>query len=262
MFQIGVTVNFADTIAALNGRRDQLPFATSVALNMTAKAAQAAEVHEMTDVFASPTPWTLGGVGISPATKDYLTAAVFLKNDQATSRGTPADVYLTPEIRGGARDLKRFEYAFRSAGVLPSSYFMVPGQGAEIDRFGNMAHGQITKLLSYFAAFGVTYQTGFTSNTTAAGRAKLAKGSAAKNNAGFVYFVALPGGHLFPGIWQRFQFGGKGNRQGALKPIIMFVDSAHYEAIYDFTGVGELTVAAEFPNKLQLATQQALATAR
>lgn len=259
-FQVSVTINTADTLAALAGRRDQMPFAAALALTRAAVAVKDAERREMIDVFANPTPWTLNSLRTTIATKENLTAVVSLVSD--TSSGTPADVYLTPEIRGGSRELKKFEYAFRSAGVLPSSMFMVPGQGARIDQYGNMGAGQITALLAYFSAFGITYQAGFTSNVSAAGKAKLAKGSAQHNSAGFVYFVSRPGDRLFPGIWQRFQYGGKGNRGGALKPIIMFVDNAHYQAIFDFDYVAQITVEKQFPALLQAATQQALATAR
>jgi hypothetical protein len=223
-----------------------MPFAISLALNKTAKLVVDAQVKEMQDVFDRPTPWTLKGVGSQPSTKTDLRAFVFLKDRSAVSSGHPADVYLAPQIRGGDRNLKAFELAFRSAGVLPSSYFMVPGQGASMDQYGNMNRGQIVQLLSYFRALGSTYQAGFTGNRRKDKRTPVG------------YFAAQPGGHLTPGIYERVTFAG-GSK---IKPLIIFVDAVHYEAIYDFNFVGKTTVEREFPAQLAAATQYAIKTAR
>lgn len=259
MIRIAATFDVSKTLVALQGRREQMPFAIALALTKTAGLVKDAERKEMIDVFDKPTPWTLNSVGTKPATKEDLSSIIFLKDRSGVSTGTPSDEYLSPQIKGGDRALKPFEYAFRSVGVLPSSHFMVPGQGAKLDQYGNMARGQIVQILSYFQAFG---EKGYSANVTPEGKRKLAQGSKRQNTAGFAYFAVQPGSHLFPGIYQRFMFGSAGARQGAIKPIIMFVDSAHYEAIYDFAGVGELVVANQFPSELAKATSYALATAR
>jgi hypothetical protein len=244
--QLSATLSVADTLQALDYRRNQIPFAAALALTRTAQAVQVAQVAEMRDVFDRPTPWTLKGVAIKPATKTDLRSFIFLKDRTAmSSGGAPADEYLTPEIRGGSRELKRFELMFRSIGVLPSSHFMVPGQGAKLDQYGNMARGQIVQLLSYFQAFRVG---GFTANITAEKRKALGK-------AGGGYFAVQPGAsHLKPGIYART---GK-----SIRPIMMFVSSAHYEAIYDFGYVGKITVEKEWPGQLQRAIEETNRTAR
>lgn len=253
-FTIGARFDTSDVLARLNGQARQVPFAISLALNRTAAAVKDAEEREMRDVFDRPTPWTLRGVGSAPSTKSDLRAVVFLKDRSAVSSGHPPDVYLTPEIRGGTRNLKAFELAFRSAGVLPSSMMMVPGSAMTLDAYGNIPTGLIVQLLSYFKAFP---EQGYRANVTEARKAKLKRGT--KKQQGFEYF-ALRGAHgkLPPGIYKRVMFA----HGSSVKPIIVFVDSAHYEAIYDFGFVGESTVAKQFPIELASATTQALATAR
>lgn len=253
MIVLSVKDSTADILRQLAVQKGQMPFAAALALTRTAGLVKDAERKDMIDVFDRPTPWTLNSLYVKPATESDLRAFVWLKDERAVSTGTPADKYLTPEIQGGARSLKPFELAFRSAGILPSSHFMVPGAAAKIDQYGNMAKGQIVQLLSYFKAFP---EQGYKANLTAAGKAKLRKGT--KTRQGFEYFVGQPANGRLPlGIWQRVYFA----MGTALKPIIIFVDSAHYAAIFDFGFTAQITVEREFAGQLRQATQEALASA-
>jgi hypothetical protein len=254
MISIGISSNVQDTIRQLNARRDQVPFATAVALTRTAVKVKDAEYKEMVDVFDRPTPYTLNSLYAKGATKQNLEAVVWLKYD--TSKGTPADKYLTPEISGGQRRLKRFERALRSVGALPDGYFAVPGAAAKMDAYGNMATSQIVQILSYFRAFRpeIGYH-GFLSNITDKRKAKLARGT--KRQLGFEYFVGSPGDRLPLGVWQRFGFA----RGSAIKPILIFVKSAHYPIRLDFGYVAQQTVNREFSGEFQRALAEATASA-
>lgn len=254
MLQLGVRTDIDSTIRALDAvGSNQIPFATAKALTATAGLVREAEYREMRDVFDRPTPYTLNSLFVKPATKQSLTATVWLK-DVAGKRGTPAAAYLSPDIAGGARVLKPFELMLRTAGVLPSSYYAVPGSGATIDAYGNMSRGQINQILAYFRAFP---QTGYLANTTDKKRAALARGT--KKRIGFEYFVGQPGnGELPLGVWQRFNLA----HGSAIKPILIFVDHATYKAIYDFAYTAESTVEREFPGQFKAALAEALATAR
>lgn len=254
MFRIDIRDNLKETSAWLDDvQREQMPFATALALTRTAALVKEAELREIDDVFDRPTPYTRNSLFTKPATKRDLNAYVWLKDDRAGS-GTPATQYLSPNIAGGLRTLKRFETMLRGRGLLPDGYYAVPGSAATFDAFGNMSRGQIIQILSYFKTFNVA---GYSANITDKRKGKLARGTRSK--VGYVYFVGRPGDGKLPlGIWQRFNLG----HGTAIKPVILFVRSARYDAIFDFAFVAERVVEREFPRQFEAALRQALATAR
>lgn len=206
----------------------------------------------MKDVFDRPTPYTLSSVFIKPSTKSSLTAVVGLK-DQAT-KAIPASKFLQAQITGGPRRLKRYEVSLRAAGVLPPDYFTVPGKAAALDAYGNMATSQIIQILSYFRAFP---EAGYRANSTEKTRARLARGT--RKKMGVSYFVGSPGGGKLPlGIWMRVHSGfGQ-----ALRPILIFVQYAQYQPIFDFKYVAENVIKKEFSNELSRAFSEAVGTAK
>lgn len=254
MLTINVTSNIAETIKRLQAQAKQVPFATAVALTKTAQVVRQEEVKEMKDSFDRPTPYTLNSLFVKPATKTDLTARVWLK-DAWGGGNTPAARYLLPQITGGLRKLKPFEKMLRSVGALPAGMYAVPGSGAQMDGYGNMSSGQIQQILSYFKTFP---EAGYTKNLTKEGREKKWRGT--RNKRGFAYFVGRPADGKLPlGIWQRFNFGAMGS---AIKPIMIFVDRATYQIMYDFQYIADRTVKREFPRQFEAALRQEMATAR
>jgi len=238
--------------AGMQLEEKQLKFATRVALTRVAKKAEAAEGREMRDIFDRPTPFTMSGLFVRPATATNLTAEVKLK-DFAGKSSSPAATYLAAQIKGGMRGEKRFERALRSVGALPPGHRVVPGEGADVDSYGNMSRGQIVQILAYFRAFP---EAGYKANMTDKRRQALARGS--RTRQGVSYFCGSPGDRLPMGIWQRVHFA-----QGtALKPVMIFVRSAIYQAVFDFQYVAESTVEREFPAEFAAALAQARATQR
>lgn len=232
----------------------EFPFAMALALTRTAQDIQAAEVAEMKTVFDRPTPWTLNSTYIVPAKKDNLTATVWLKDEWAVgSSGTPASKFLAPQIFGGQRNLKRHEKALEYAGILPSGMYCVPGQGADLDAYGNMRASQIIQIIAYFKAFG---EQGYKANTTQERKDKMKKGT--KKTRGYEYFVIRERGRsrLKPGIYKRIGFGSFG---AAIKPIIMFVKRPGYKPRFDFFGVGNKVADNMLVRNFDLALESALA---
>lgn len=229
--------------------RKQVNYATARALSRTAVVVKAAEVREMKDVFDRPTPYTLNSVYVKSATKQNLSARVWLKDD--TSKGTPANKFLGPQIAGGLRGLKRFEKALRSKGYLPDGMIAVPASGAKLDAYGNMDRGQIVQMLSYLNAFG---EEGYRANMNEKKRKAFRKRKSA------AYFVGRPrGGKLPLGVWQRISAANV----NVLKPILLFVDAPRYESErFDFFYVAEITVKKTFKPELKASLEQAWATAR
>lgn len=212
--------------------RNEVPFAMAKALTKTAQDVQAAEIHEVKDVFDRPTPYTLSSFYVKPATKSKLEARVYIKNE--ASKGTPAIKFLKAQIEGGARKQKRFEKALQAAGIMPAGYYAVPGEGAKLDSYGNLDRGLIVQLLAYFKAFP---EAGYKANMTDKRKAALAKGNAKKGQQGVAYFVGQPGKKSPLGVWARYRmFGGS-----AVKPVLIFIKSAKYEQLLDFYYVSDVT---------------------
>lgn len=255
--QIDIRDNFKDVIANARGARDQVPFATAVALTWTGRDVRDAERSSMPTAFDRPVPYTLNSLYLKPATKQDLTARVWVKDERAGS-GTPATRYLVPEIEGGRRGVKAFERMLQRIGALPAGWAAVPGEGADIDQHGNMRRGQITQILSYLRAFG---EQGYSANITAKKQARMAKGTKAKR--GVSYFVSHgkyrdQTRHLPAGVWRRTDFGEAGT---ALTPIMIFVPRAQYRKRWDFYGIANREISAKFPGNFEKAYQQAVAKA-
>lgn len=240
----------------LAGLDKQARYAASLTLNTLARYPVPEAVrHEMRDSFDRPTPFTLNSLTVTKrATAADLSAVVDFK--QVGGGGRPASSYLRWQVSGGQRRLKAFEVALRSIGVLPGGYFMTPGQGAKLDAYGNVSRGQIVAILSYFKAFQEQGR-GFKANSTAASRARLAKGT--RSRLGFRYFVGRPGGRGQLGIYQDVRIGA-GLRE--LLPVFIFVQWARYEPRLDIKEAAQQAVRREVGPTYQAALTQALRTAR
>jgi hypothetical protein len=209
----------------------------------------------MRDSLDRPTPFTLNSLTVAKrATVADLSAVVDFK--QVGGGGRPASSYLRWQVEGGQRRLKGFELALRSIGVLPGGYFVTPGQGAKMDEYGNISRGQIVAILSYFRAFQEQGK-GFKLNSTAASRARLARGT--RTRLGYRYFAGRPGGRGQLGIYQDVRIA-PGVRE--LLPVFIFVQWARYEPRLDIKLAAELAVKREAAPIFQAALAQALRTAR
>jgi hypothetical protein len=225
-----------------NLEQHQLPFATARALTQTAKQAQRDYRSALPGIFDRPTPYTLSGTYVRPAKKTDLRASIELKDEWAVSKGTPAAKYLAPQILGGARRLKRFERRICTALGLPDTY-MVPGRGAQLDRYGNMGRGQLVKILS---AIGGLSDVGANANGKGRGRRKAD-----------VYFVAKSKSDGRPlGIWQVVG-------PGRVEPVLVFLRRApNYKPRFRFDEFMTSSFARHFPRLMKASLISALATAK
>jgi hypothetical protein len=252
MIKIDVRTNFPEVQRALANIGKQARFAAAVALTRTAQTAKREIERDMARVFDRPTSYTLNSLRIRPATASRLEAMVWVKDD--AGKGTPATKYLTPQIFGGARGMKRFEKALNRIGILPDGMMAVPGEAAPLDAYGNMSRGEIVRILAYFQAFG---QQGYTANMTQAKRDKLARGT--RKSHGLEYFVVRKGArNLQPGIWKRVQTGfGK-----SIKPIIIFVKQLSYRLRLPFFDTAQRVIDRDFGKEFHTALADALRTDR
>lgn len=244
----------------LEGMRDkQITFAAAVALTRTAQDIKTAEIAEMQKVFDRPTPYTLQGLYLKPATKQNLESMVYFKD--FAGKGIPATKYLPPEIHGGERRLKRFESALKRVGVLPDGMYVTPGSACPLDAYGNIPGSFIVQILSYFRAFG---EQGYRANITEKKMQKIKAGNARKGTRGYEYFVSYGKGtwsgrqHLPPGIYKRtgFAFGS------SIKPIFMFVRKPSYRQRFPFYDLAKKIAQSKFNANFSIALHEALRTAK
>lgn len=233
---------------------EQMPFATALALTRTAKAAKEEIERQLPSLIDNPTPYTMRGFRLYPATKQKLLAEVDFR--VAMGRGTQGRDYLSPLVYGGERKLKAFERSLQQTGLLPAGYAAVPGSAAKLDAYGNMSRGQIVQILSYFKAFG---QQGYRANITDKRKAAMAAGSKRTGARGISYFVGRPNGGRHPmGIWQKTSFGAMGS---SIKPIIIFVSKPAYRKTLDVPGIARRVIKERFADELGMAVAQAKRTA-
>ncbi len=220
--------------------------AAAAALNTTVLQAQLAQVDEMRSVFDRPTPWALGGVTHDKATASSLEAVVRIRGRSGSGGAIPAESFLRAQILGGVRRWKRFEVALFKVGVLPAGYFAVPGSGARIDAYGNMAGGHISQLLSYFQAYPPG-SAGRRQNTTAERRARLAETT--RRRQGVAYVAIKPGNrNLYPGVYEYRDLGGLGT---GIRAVLIFVRRAQYQKRFDFKRAAEEVIGRQLPVQWQ-----------
>ncbi len=252
--KFGVTSDLASRVKGwAEPARDQAPFATAVALTRTAGDGKRAVEAALPTVIDRPTPYTMGGFRLWPATKMKLRAEVDFRD--SFGKGSHARDYLAPQVFGGERKLKAFERSIQRVGLLPAGMSAVPGAAAKMDAYGNMSRGQIVQIMSYLRAFG---EQGYRANIT--DRRKAAINAGVKGKRGMAYFVGRPGGGRLPlGIWLREEFGQLGS---SLKPVVMFVKAPTYRKRLDVPGISERVVKERFPVHLTTSMQQAMRSAR
>ncbi len=86
-------------------QREQVPFATALALTRTAEDAREEHRRLLPVVFDRPTRYTMNALRVTTSNKYTLKASVFFKDPPGRGRH-----YLMPQVEGGSRPHKRFEY--------------------------------------------------------------------------------------------------------------------------------------------------------
>lgn len=230
--------------------KKQLPFAIAKALNDTAFEVVKAEKAEMKDVFDNPTPYVLNSARVfKRATKQKHEAVIEI--DRGVGFGKSPATILGPHIIGGSRPAKRSEEQLREKGYLDSNMFWAPGQGARLNKYGNISGPQIVQILSALksfreAGYNSNYNSNYTNNSIKRNKKSLAKR---------IFVQKEWGKTLIPGVYERTKTG--------VKPLLIFLENPQYEKErFDFFYVGQSVYDKQFENKLNEAIQYALATAK
>lgn len=209
---VGFSISFETDVSSLAAElprwaNDRIPSITRNALNDVVKLAWAGERTRIRGVFDRPTPLIQRSPLYTPATKQTLTAEVYIRDEGSRGGRAPSRI-ITPQVRGGTRQAKGFELLFRRRGMLLANEFVVPARDTPLDQYGNVRRSLITRILGSLG----TWRRG-----------------------GVRYFVPKRGaaGGLHPGVWEQFQ----GRR---VRPVLLFVaDTPDYRRRYPF---GEATI--------------------
>lgn len=224
--------------------REQIPFATAVAITRTAKLVERSLGDELRGNLDNPSPYITRGTFSTLAKKQNPNAIVGMR-DQASRGASPAQ-YVQEHFTGGTRGLKPFEVALQSIGALPRGMRAVPAEGMRRDRFGNPAAKDVTEIIGALRR-GISVFKGKGKSTVLAS-----------------WFVRMPNDmrrraqHIEPGIWRRV---GPAGRDG-LVPVFLFVNEASYSKRFDLRTTATKVVDRVFEGELAKALDQALRTAR
>jgi hypothetical protein len=245
-------------IDKLGGSERRLRAAAATALTRTAVAVKAAEQREMLDSFDRPTPYTLNSLYVKPATAQSGEARVGIKDDGGSSRS--AVNWLRWQILGGSRTQTGYEKLLTRAGAMRDDQRIVPAQGARLDAYGNVSRGQLVQILSQLRIDTTIGSTRALPRINANDSARQKRATANKirrsyGKAGGTY-VAFPNGRgrLKPGIYLNTgrDFGAKlgYGRSRSIVPVLLFVNSAHYQVRFDFGYAGLNEAKRTLPREL------------
>jgi hypothetical protein len=258
--QIKIDSNFKDLERKFSAYGKQVRFAAATTLTEQAVRARVEVKAAMQTAFDAPTRWTLEGMRIEKAKPAKLESGLYFKDGR---QGDPKSAlhYLIPQIYGGQRRAKRFEGRFRMQGYIVGQERLLPTKYAQIDAFGNMSRGQLTKILSQLKTAVVQ---GDYSN------ASDSKRSRAKRAVTQYFWSNGPGkpqrgnprrkDHLMRGVWEvrRFGFGN------SVRPILLVSSPGRvrYARRFDFPGIVQRSTSRNFNAIFQEKMRMALASAR
>ena len=222
--------------------REQLPFAYSQTINRLARQAVADLRAEMEKVFDRPTPWALNAFYARLGTKKKPIAEI--RTREFAGKGTPAWKYLTPEVFGGARRMKRFE---RALSAKFQTGMTVPGSGASLDQYGNISEADINRILSALGAFA---ENGYLAN-----RARKPRGARARRQQTFFLAHTRKDGTPL-GIYKVVS-------AGHVEPVLIFPRRApSYRIRFRYAQVIDASVKAHLDLFAREELQKAIDTAR
>ena len=203
----------------------QLPFASSVAVNETAKHMRGA-FNKGTNVFDRPNRFTQTAFRNTFANKNKLVSHVFAIDKQGADRSR----YLKYATKGGTRLPKGFELFFtgiKNDGTIPSNAYFMPTDLVKKDAYGNISRSTLKRVT---------------------------KGINGNARGGF--FIGTPRNNNMPaGIYRR-------SRKQLFPYFTVTTKQPRYDKIFDLNRIGNKVVERKFNTYLGIAIDKAMATAR
>lgn len=225
---------------------DELPRDVMTALNNVAFLTVPAVRGAIRESFDRPTPFSLNSPRVfkaRPSMRPY--AEVFLKDAPRFGQKH----YLLPEVKGGGRDAKPFEYLIGNSATR-----LIPAKSVQLDPYGNAPRKLYSSVLSQLNALRDPLQ-----NQTPDSRAKRKKRKQRGGTGKGDFFRVRPGqegpaAHLAPGVWERVETGFG----SAVRPVFVEARSVQYRPRLPFYTVVEQEFSRFYPNELALQIRRSI----
>lgn len=212
-----------------NLAEEQMPYAISSALNSTAFAVQKDQKQRLPTVFDRPTPLIKGAIRVEKATKQDLTAKVYVDPKRAA--------ILKTHEEGGRRGDQRLEWFLKSKGWLSAGWRAVPTDKMKRNSYGNPAQAEVNKIIA-----GLPGISGI-------------KGDSRRL---FVIPAVAQRGGLSPGIYRTLSRSGG----AAIMKLYHFVSRAEYKKRLGFSESTRAEAIRILPGLMSAAIDRAIRTAR
>ena len=239
---------------ALSRHAREIPYATELAINATARTTKRATEVAMRHEFDRPTPFVMAGLFIDNARyrQNKLWAEVHVKDRGYGFTDTPLAEKIGQQFSGGVgRRRGNLEERLTDEGYIRPGEYVVAGPDAKLDRYGNLSRPQRNQISAALRLFRDVYQNSTNSrrsrrNARAAGRLFWSHGRGHSS-------------HLRRGLWGTAP-------DGSLRLILVVVPKVAYRRRIDLDRLAEITVNRDFRRNfergLAQAIAQAIATAR
>ena len=210
----------------LNNYKDQLPFASSNAINKTAFDIRTALNKGTLGAFDRPTNFTQKAFLVTKSKKNNLVAHTFAQDQAGKDRAR----YLRFGVKGGQRIPKGFELYFGGlpddGTIQPNSYFY-PTSFIKYDKHGNVTRSTLKRI---------------------------SKGISGNPRGGF--FIGTPANNRGkpPGIYRR-------SREQLFPFFIASTRKPNYESIFNIEQIAEKVVQRRFNQHFDKAMSKAIQTA-
>lgn len=212
-----------------NLAEEQMPYAISSALNSTAFAVQKDQKQRLPTVFDRPTPLIKGAFRVEKATKQMLTAVVYVDPKRA--------VILKTHEEGGPRGDQKLERYLRSKGWLAVGWRAVPTDKMKLNSYGNPAQAEVNKIIAGLPGIS---------------------GVKGDQRRLFVIPAVAQRGGLSPGIYRTLSRSGG----AAIMKLYHFVSRAEYKKRLGFEESARTEAIRIIPGLMSAAIERAIRTAR
>lgn len=215
----------------------ELPFATAMALTLTAKAVAEDVTQQLPAIFDRPTPFTMKAIGFRPATKGEPVSEVYIRKNQAA--------YLKLQVEGGEQKPKG------RALVLQF------GPGTKT-RYGGLRRGMVKQLLNEPYIPSPKRATRVTRRN---GQYVPYRGSKKAGTYGGGVFSGVPKGkgQQAAGIYRRSRVT-VGQKGGKLTLLVPYEPMTRMKPVFDFYGITSRSAGRHLTIAMERALERVLSS--
>ncbi len=250
MIKVDITGMDAAILAIKNGEK-HARFVTMRTMNDLAFTMMREGRARLEQVLDRPTPYTTTSWRVKKmAKKDDLTMGVGMSDWLSDKQSLGADTKLWHHFVGGQRSRKGLESRMQRIGLLGTGEYLVQGDGARVNSFGNMSPGQVAQI---FSQLRLQTESGYDSQPTGSKRSKRAVAKAGK-----IFWSkgdsSSRQNSLPRGVWMRDKNG--------LNALLIAVSKTRYRRRFDLDKFGAFITKRDLDDLFKKHWQKAIETAR